>query len=562
MSTNKKLVLQTKDSFLEKKKNLFLLALYEKKYSTAETIYSKIIFYAKKQIDLSENDEKILRQVQLIFKKLYPLSSFKNKAQIYKYNKLLAKVLLKFIKKESNENKMGRLSFECWKKKLGLNKKQKALVYKTAMNFQLTKGCSNYCRRCNEWALPKARKHFSYDAVVKILNNMCYYNNHDISLYSASDPLDWSDKKKNIYDILKSFKDIKCIRCDILTKVPRGKEKLCKKLLNRKMNFSISLISKNKKRIKQIEETTSTIINKQHDLDELLIPARLDEDFVSIKPSITDGYGTEITLDGAFIIVPSFTSALHPFGHKKIDINKNTKFFLAKKTGRKALLTDYFKPLNVYNLRQKKHYLNSLMDVQIESIILDNGKDELTPPGMRSIKEYFAMFEEKARKQRKKNTLVVLKKFKKHFLHKISFKRLSEKNRKIYLKKIKAHLDMCKKKYCLKAKLFTASFFLKEIDEYQRRNFVKTKIMKFLLRKEIEKSFKDFSKVLPEPEKFFMDDSVDSFYVFRFCIFCLIAKSGIGKHKSHEIQFFIKKFSAVYDPDADLFTSFCDIPRT
>jgi len=223
---------------------------------------------------------------------------------------------------------------------------------------------------------------------------MADQDNDDISLYGASDPLDWTENKKTISDIIEYLEKLP-LGYSLLTKVPRGKESLLKNLLEINANLSVSITSKNKVRIKKIEQALGKPISKQHDLEELLIPARLDEDFISIKPSITDGYGTEITPDGAFIIIPTFTSALHPFGHKKIRITSATTFFPVKKIGRKALLVDYFKPLEGYDLNKNKYHLDRLLDVQIESIILDNGSDELTPPGMRSLKEYLSIFEEK-----------------------------------------------------------------------------------------------------------------------------------------------------------------------
>ena len=160
---------------------------------------------------------------------------------------------------------------------------------------------------------------------------MADQDNDEISLYGASDPLDWTQDHRSIMDIIDYFKALP-MEYSLLTKVPKGKENLLKKLLKNQANLSVSVTSKNKKRIKEIEQDLDTPLSKQHDLTELLIPARLDEDFMTIKPSITDGYGTEITLDGAFIILPTFTSALHPFGHKKIMVTRATTFFPKKKT--------------------------------------------------------------------------------------------------------------------------------------------------------------------------------------------------------------------------------------
>ncbi|MCP3871765.1 MAG: radical SAM protein, partial [Desulfobacteraceae bacterium] len=422
-------------------------------------------------------------------------------------------------------------------------------VYKTAMTFQLSSGCSNFCRRCNEWALPKIRSHFSYQAILKIIDHMVELRNDEISLYGASDPLDWKHDNKTIFNVLKKLKKLP-IECSILTKVPKGKEPLLKTLIKHKANLSVSVTSQNKSRINKIEQEFDHPIGKQHDLDELLIPAGLDEDFISIKPSITDGYGTEITPDGAFIIIPTFTSALHPFGHKKLPITSKTAFFPVKKTGRKALLVDYFKPLEGYDLNQNRFFLSFLLDVQIESIILDNGTDELTPPGMRSIKEYLSIFEKTAMIQRKKMTLSVLKKLKKQFLARVSFKDLSESKKALYLKKISAHLNLCKKDNCLLAKLHAVSFFLESIFYYKQNHSTKLKMIQFLLKDEIRLSFANPPAITGEKcvEKNLTAPHFDSFDIFRYYVFYLLFKSD-----DNTILSFIKAYPSIYDSQIDIF---------
>ncbi len=440
-SLHTKIFLNTSDSFLENKKNELLSALYEKEYKAALQLFHDILQNIKTIKKLDENSEKLLNQIHSIIKKFSADITERNsiKFQFEKYNKSIKNYILSYTK--LSKKNLPYVDFQTWEQKLGLTKTQKNLIYKTAMTFQLTIGCSNFCRRCNEWALPRIRSHFSFIAIKKILILMEENQNDEISLYGASDPLDWEEKKKSlkekgktIADILKYLENLK-LQYSILTKVPKGKELLLEKLLRSNANISVSITSKNRHRIKQIEQTIGDSISRQHDLEELLIPARLDEDFISIKPSITDGYGTEITPDGAFIIIPTFTSALHPFGHKKIAITKETIFFPIKKTGRDALLVDYFKPLKGYNLKYETQYLDYLLDVQVESIILDNGSEKLTPPGMRSLKEYLEIFEEKPRLQRKKMTRSVIKRLKKQFVSDTNFKNMPVDSKALYLKK-------------------------------------------------------------------------------------------------------------------------------
>jgi len=534
---------------LEQKKNKFLAALYEKNFQVAEQIYIDIVKHAEIQSEFSENTEKLLNQIQAIFKRFKPVL-LKHCPGIKDYNKRL-KTLILAATKQSSANILN-INFLTWETKLGLGSRQKDLLYKTAMTFQLTSGCSNYCRRCNEWALPGVRSHFSHKAVLKILKHMADHGNDEISLYGASDPLDWEQDGKSIEDIIAYCKTLP-FEYSLLTKVPKGKEELLKKILKNDANLSVSITSKNKTRIKEIEHTFGRPISKQHDLDELLIPARHDEDFVTIKPSITDGYGTEITPDGAFIIIPTFTSALYPFGHKKILITSETNFFPIKKTGREALLVDYFKPLEGYDLNKTQSFLAHLLDVQVESIILDNGTDELTPPGMRSLKEYFSIFEENPRLQRKKMTSSVMRRLKKQFLSNISFKNLSQKTRILYLKKISRHLNLCKKENCLLSKLSAVSFFLESISAYVQKNPIKIKIMRFLLKDEIEHAFNIYKNPIKPianrpPEELLIDPDIDSFDIFRFYVFCLLNKSN-----DSAILEFIRTYPSFYDHVADIF---------
>ncbi|MBU1344101.1 MAG: hypothetical protein KKE44_17160 [Proteobacteria bacterium] len=532
---------------MEQKKNEFLVALYEKNFQTAEKTYIDIVNYAELSSRFDETTEKLLNQIQTIFKKFTPDLMQGCTSKIKKYNTRLNRLVFAAVKHASGH--VCHVEFLTWEKTLGLDPRQKALVYKTAMTFQLTSGCSNYCRRCNEWALPKVRSHFSYQAALKILEQMSLQKNDEISLYGASDPLDWEEDGKTIFDILLYLKNLP-IEYSLLTKVPKGKDILLKTLLKIDANLSVSITSKNKARINKIQQELELFISRQHDLEELLIPAGLDEDFVTLKPSITDGYGVEITPEGAFIIVPTFTSALHPFGHKKIKITSATNFFPLKKTGRNALLVDYFKPLEGYDLNQNLCHLTWLFDVQIESILLDTGTDELTPPGMRGIKEYLSIFEETARCQRKKMTLSVLKHLKNQVLLHTDFKNLSEKNQAAYLKKIVGHLNLCKKEGCCQAKLYTVSFFLESIYHYQLKNPGKIKIIRFLLKDEMESSFLSLENQIAgrSPEVVFKDSAMDAFNLFRYYICCLLTRS-----ENAGILSFINAFPSAYDPDADIF---------
>jgi len=535
------------DSFWEQRKNELLVALYEKNYSMAEHLYLDICKQADRLSHFTENAEKLLNQIQTLFKKFRPKILNHCTPQIKIVNQKLKHLLSNQIHKAKDNTQY--IDFQTWDKRLGLNQCQKDLVYKTAMTFQLTSGCSNFCRRCNEWALPGVRSHFSYESILEILSRMKEQKNKEISLYGASDPLDWTQEGKTIADIIEILETMP-IDYSLLTKVPKGKTALFKRLLKSKSNLSVSLTTKNKTRIKMIEQEINATISKQHDLEDLLIPARLDEDFETIKPSITDGYGTEITPDGAFIIIPTFTSALHPFGHQKIPVTQESDFFPVKKTGRNALLVDYFKPLEGYDAKGRHCNLTHLLDIQTESILLDNGTDELTPPGMRSIKEYLSIFEEKARRQRKKMTPIVLKKIKNQGLSNTSFKNLSQKSRTIYLKKIQNQQNLCNPATCLSSKLATISFFLESISRYIRKNPVKIKMIQFLLKDEIKAIFHNQTRIISDrsPEILLEDTRMDSFDIFRYYVFCLLCKP-----ENDTLFLFMKAYPSAYDPVADMF---------
>ena len=544
---------------IEKIKNQFLVCLYEKDWAGAKNQFSGLHDLVARHTrhpdpkdhpppPLSENSEKLINQALRVYQKFKSNNPEPFAPVFALVYKKLKKEILGLVRQAGTP--VLYVSFNTWEHCLGLSLRQKELLYRTAMTFQLTSGCSNFCRRCNEWALPKVRAHFDFKAIKNILGCLAKQGNSHISLYGASDPLDWSQGDNSIADIIRDA-DTAGLEYSLLTKAPKSRTTLLKTLVTSGANISVSMTSRNKARIKRIEQELPLPISKQHDTDDLLIPACLDEDFISVKPSITDGYGTEITPDGAYIIIPTFTSALHPFGHKKRPITAETPFFPVKKTGRHALLVDYFKPLEVYDLNLNRLHLDRLIDVQIESILLDNGHYDLTPPGMRSTKEYFSIFETKARIQRKKMTVSILKKLKKRYLENASFKLLGLDDKKEYRKKIDAHFDLCKKDNCLLAQKNTAAFFLSHIRDYKKNNPTKIKIIRYLLKNEIQAQQKMTKNCDHSISHFFMDEKTDAFALFR----TLALEMTATLDTLPAIDRFIDENSVIYDPTADIFTS-------
>ena len=189
------------DSFIETKKNELLAAVYEDDESGIEQTLSALLNHIRSFDSFSENDEKRINQILAILKRFRTGFSRPLKRKLDPGIRQLKKRVLNQLKTQRHAIRTHH--FQDWKKKANLNPDQLKLIFKTAMTFQLTSGCSHFCRRCNEWALPCVRSGFSYPAVCRIIDQMVDQQNEEISLYGASDPLDWEDrfheKKKNIH---------------------------------------------------------------------------------------------------------------------------------------------------------------------------------------------------------------------------------------------------------------------------------------------------------------------------------------------------------------------------
>jgi len=534
------------DPFFEEKKNAFLGAIYENNGLQAESIYRQILKSARKSTGhLTETQEKYLRQIQVAFKQFKPFLLVHASPKITDLYRELQSIIQKNVREQSQHPK--GVAYNSWRDRMDLAPWQQELLFTHAVTFQMTSGCSNYCRRCNEWALPKIRSHFTRDAVNTILNELSDCKNRDLALYGASDPLDWEDFPHDLESILSGLDDPP--NFSILTKIPRGKEGLLKQLLERDVPLSVSLTDRNRSRIEALEARINRPITKQHASKDLLIPAGLDEDFISVKPSITDAYGTEITPEGAFIIIPTFTSGLHPFGHKKLLITRQSAFFPVKKIGRQALLVDYFKPLEVVGQDKTPFYLPTLLDVQVESILLDDGSDELTPPGMRSLREYFSIFDDIPRLQRKRLTRSVMMRLKKQFLTQGGYKGMSIKRKTDYRKKISAHLEFCEKNVVATSRRCALSFFLKAVATFLEEQPVKSRIIAFFLREETLRLQKKYTPLADHQKTIsLLDSEADAWEIFRFFATSLLA----GRH-GEGVSEFITAYPSKYDPIADRF---------
>ncbi len=509
-------------------KNSVLAGLYR------NTDIGGLLESAPEPAKFPETEEKFLRQILVACKRF-------NRTTLAEYKQLHT-----LLRDKTRLKSPVYLDHSVWETRLDLACWQMEAVFRHAIIFQLTSGCSNYCRRCNEWALPNIRGHFTRDAVLKMAGKLLALGNDDPSLYGGSDPLDWLDPPYDLSHILDRL-GVPC-RFSLLTKIPKGRQALARHLAETKIPISVSLTDRNRQRIEALEAEMGQAFTKQHATSDLLIPACLDEDFTTVKASITDSYGTEISMDGAFIIIPTFTSALHPFGHKKIPVTRETRFFPVKKLGRPALLVDYFKPLEVEG-PQGRFHLETLLDVQVENILLDNGDYDLTPPGMRSVKEYFEIFDNKARDKRKQMTPSVVRRLKKaHLADRPSFQSLSPDQKNLYKGKIQAHLDFTRPCHVLSARVSAASFFLAAILAYVKLNPVNVEIIARLTRDEYDHA-REAGRPGQSPLKAsLLDPDQNAWHIFRGHALSLIH----GGQPGH-VDLFLSQWPAVYSPFTDLF---------
>jgi hypothetical protein len=491
--------------YFDTMRDKLLASLYSCDYKKFELTFATLIKKVKSSPYFLENSQKSLYQIVSIVEK-FKKNQKRNKPYIE---------LNTFLKEQTRlETKNQTLiDYNTWKADLGIDDKALKILFSTTINLQLSTGCSNYCKRCNEWALPGVRKHFSYNTILKIANNLANENNKEYALYSASDPLDWQDKNKNITHLIKALSKKNLLPVyGMLTKIPNGKEAVFRQLVQEEADISASITSINRERIKRIENQLSTKIHKQHDTDNLLIPAGKDEDFCTIKSSITDSYGTEITPDGAFIVTPTFTSALNPTGQKRIPINKNTKFFIQKMTGAKGLEFDYFKHIKVINHQDKQYTLTYLLDAQIENLLLDTGEYDITPPGMISLKEYFDTFKPGAVNKRRTMLSSVKKRLK------------AEYSNAGFNTKLKEYEDFCDQACTNKLKQKVLVSFLNSIKKYFKGNNNKRTIIRHLRKNEMAltkinqttlNSTTQIEKILQQPDS-------DTFKLFNQLVFMLL----------------------------------------
>ncbi|PQP34748.1 hypothetical protein C6A37_06125 [Desulfobacteraceae bacterium SEEP-SAG9] len=540
------------DNYFETKRKALIASIYGRRFRETCRIYKEVAVKADEATRLSEVDQKAINQLQLAYKRLSTNVEEALAKEITKADRQIKKKMIRIVKAQTTCP--DDVSYDAWFKNLGLSKEMFGAMLKTVALLQLTIGCSNFCRRCNEWALPGVRKHFSFQAVKMILKELFESGNREFALYSASDPLDWRSQKKTIVD-LAGFMASKGYdsKYGLLTKIPGGSEKIAENLLLMEADLAVSITKKNRAKVRRIEQDTGKRFETHHDTEQLEIPAGLDEDFSSIKPSITDNYGTEITPEGAYLIIPTFTSALHPTGQCRLRVNNHTGFFIKKRVGRDALPVEYFKPLKVLNPQTEEFTLDDLLDAQIENILLDDGRPELVPPGMMSLQEYFKIYEPEATECRRRLRDAVVNGLVKKLLLDGTISDDSRKSRhEEFKRRVHDYTEFCKTSKVTGFKKNAFSFFLKAVAGYAKTHPVEREIVLHLRKhdkKKYEKRFQDIgSGRKNDLESIIAKSTSGTFDLFEALMFKLL-----DNPHNKTIAKFIKSNPARYDVETDRF---------
>jgi len=528
-----------------------LAALYNRNHQEIELLYGELWNKIKKSEIFSEADQKAVSQILAAFQKFKHQILEKCSNDVEKKNRCIRSTLAGVVRKSTKA--LEYVGYESWVNKIGLSEKAFHILLKTVSSFQLTTGCSNFCRRCNEWALAGPRKHFTFDAVKKLTTGLQENGNRTYSYYSASDPLDWEHGEKNIIDVVSYIMDRGYqTPFGFLTKVPKGTEQIAGQLLKLDTDLAISVTRKNRHRVNAIEKKIDKKLQTQHDDDDLLIPAGLDEDFETIKASITDNYGTEITPEGAFMIIPTFTSALNLTGQCRIPVTVETPFFLKKKVGRDAWTVEYFKPLKVISVDGREFVLDSILDAQVENILQDDGTGDPTPPGMMNLNEYFQTYEGAAVRQRKRLFRTVARDLKKKMLPNGRYREQPDKKRILFKNHLGRYLEFCHPPHVMQYKKNAFSFLLASIACYLKRRPDGRDIV-LHLRKTDKKKYAGAYHQFPAAHKTSVEALIDqtdkdTFDLFQKLMFILLKDPG-----DRGIHRFIQERPVIYDSALDKF---------
>jgi hypothetical protein len=540
------------ENFFERKRVDFTAALIRGDREAVGMVLEAVSGRVAVKAMLSEADQKAINQMLAAEKKFGRKTDKNHRTALIRTRSRLKAALSKVVRAQVRN--VETVEHDHWLKTVGLSAACYRVMLRNVASCQLTVGCSNFCRRCNEWALAGVRKHFSFAAAQQLIRELFKSGNNSFALYCASDPLDYRFKDKTIVDLL-AYMEEQGYKSEfgLLTKIPRGSEALAQKFLEEDADIAVSVTEKNKSKVAGIEQKTGKRFKAHHEVDELLIAAGLDEDFSTVKSSITDNYGVEITPEGASMVIPTFTSALNPTGQCRIPIAAETDWFIKKRVGHDALPVEYFKPFSVQKGNGAEFVLDRLLDPQVENILLDNGGQEPTPPGMMNLEEYFKTYDPEIVRHRKRLAPVAIENLRKNLLETSNRKDRDRRGFDLAFKrKEQSYLDFCdlSKVRVFKKKAF--SYLLESVAGYLKTHSAEREIIRFLRREDaaaLRKSRSDLDRPTGNSVAALLDDpGIDTFDYFRYLLFILLDNPHDGR-----VNGFIEDNPSAYDPETGRF---------
>lgn len=234
-----------------------IAALIRADYEEAERHLQAVSGRVEARPGLSEADQKALRQMLAAARKISGKQRPKNRPAFLQKRKALKKALAKVVRDQVRSNEY--VAYEDWRCGIGLEDDRYRVMLKNVAACQLTVGCSNACRRCNEWALPGVRRHFSFAAAKRIVRDLFECGNHSYALYCASDPLDYNCDGRTIADLLGYMRARGyTTEFGLLTKLPRGSGALARALLEEETDLAVSVTSQNRVRVAMLEKKSAS----------------------------------------------------------------------------------------------------------------------------------------------------------------------------------------------------------------------------------------------------------------------------------------------------------------
>jgi len=469
-------------NIFENERVAFIAAMIRKDIGAAQTLLEGVYARVQALSSLSEADQKAINQMLVAAKKIsHPPR--KTAGQALRQTRAKLKTALAQVVR-AEVRSVEHIGYADWRKRLGLDDNRYRVMLENVATCQLSVGCSNFCRRCNEWALAGVRRHFSFEAAQRIVEDLHVVGNDRYALYCASDPLDYRCGDRTIADLLRYMQQQGyATRFGLLTKVPRGSENLAKQFLLEDIDIAVSLTDKNKSRVARLEKRVGKQFKAHHDTDELMIPAGLDEDFSTVKSSITDSYGIELTPEAAWMVIPTFTSALQPTGQCRLPVTAASDWFIKKRVGRDALPVEYFKPLSVCGRDGRAFVLDHLLAPQIESILLDNGDLALTPPGMMNLSEYFKTFDPEIVLHRKRLAPVAIENLRRQVFQAADRTGRDRQALEVaFAGKKQDYLDFCNPEKVARSKRKAFGYFLAAVADYLETHPAEREIVRHLRR--------------------------------------------------------------------------------